>query len=186
MVWVFWYILFGTLWASCIWRSIWFFRSQKFSAIIVSNKFFANLSSLSGTYLMHMSVCLLLSHKSLKLSLNLIFFPLCCSDWVSSSALCLCSLILSLLHLFCYWSTLLYFSIQLFYCWVLWLLFANFKIFPTFLLKFSLCSFIFPPNLVSIFITVNLKIFKKLIFNWKIVSLQYCVGFCFTAMWISN
>lgn len=121
------------------------------------------LSSLSGTYLMHMSVCLLLSRKSLKLSLSL-FFHLSCSDWVSSSALCLTTSSLSLLHLFHCCSTLLYFSIQLFYSSVLWLLFGTLKIFPTFLLKFSLCSFILLPNLVSIFIIVNLKLKKKTYF----------------------
>ena len=119
------------------------------------------LSSLSGTYLMHMSICLLLSHKSLKLSLSL-FFPLSCSDWVSSSAPCLSTSALSLLHLFHCCFTLSYFSIQLFYSSVLWLLFGTLKIFPTFLLKFSLCLFILLPNLVSIFIIVNLKFLKNL------------------------
>ena len=34
---------------------------------------------------------------------------------------------------------------------------------------------------------VNLKyIFKLLIFDWRIIALQYCVGFCHIATWISH
>ena len=39
----------------------------------------------------------------------------------------------------------------------------------------------------SIFTFVLFSIFKKLfIFNWRIIVLQYCVGFCHTSTWISH
>ena len=28
--------------------------------------------------------------------------------------------------------------------------------------------------------------FEKFIFNWRIIALQYCVGFCHTSIWISH
>ena len=31
-----------------------------------------------------------------------------------------------------------------------------------------------------------IKIFKNLIFNWRIIALQYHVGFCHTSTWISH
>ena len=30
------------------------------------------------------------------------------------------------------------------------------------------------------------EVFKLLIFNWRIISLQHCVGFCHTSAWISH
>ena len=79
------FILFGTLCISCILKSFSFFRFRKFSSIISSYTFstFFSLSSPSGAPIMQMLVCLMLSQRSLKLSLFFkICFPFHCYDWV--------------------------------------------------------------------------------------------------------
>jgi len=39
-------------------------------------------------------------------------------------------------------------------------------------------------NTLFRFIIVNVKLYLS-IFNWKIIALQYCIGFCHTSIWIS-
>ena len=73
-------ILFGTLWVSWTWVIISFPILGKFSTIIssmISWSFF--LSSSSGTPIIQMLGCLILSQRSLRLSSFLLFFffPLC-------------------------------------------------------------------------------------------------------------
>ena len=33
---------------------------------------------------------------------------------------------------------------------------------------------------------LKITFFKKIIFNWRIIALQYCFGFCHTPTWISH
>ena len=63
------FILFGTLCASCIWISVFFFKFGNFYTIISSNIFLISfsLSSPSGTTKLRMLVHLMLSERSLKL-----------------------------------------------------------------------------------------------------------------------
>ena len=124
-------ILFATLWASWIWTSVSFPRLGKFPAIISSNNFSApfSLSSPFGTPIMQMLVHLMVSHKSLKLSSLFSFFfffalirwvPLPCL-WVYWSFL--------LFHLVCYWTPIVYFSVELLYFSALWFMFETFLYF---------------------------------------------------------
>ena len=39
---------------------------------------------------------------------------------------------------------------------------------------------------ICINITSSLLIIKYLVFNWRIIALQYCFGFCQTSTWISH
>ena len=39
---------------------------------------------------------------------------------------------------------------------------------------------------VFFFLTVSTGVFLKFIFNWRIMALQYSVGFCHTSTWISH
>ena len=77
------FIFFGTLCASLTWISVSIPRLGKFSAIILSNTFLPfslSLSSPSGTPIMRMLVCLVLSQRSLKLFFLLKTFFFCSSD----------------------------------------------------------------------------------------------------------
>ena len=73
-VFLFGFILFGTLWVSWTWMS--FSRLGKFSAIISSNNFSGpfSLSSPSGTPIMWMLFCLMLYQIFLKVSSLFFFF----------------------------------------------------------------------------------------------------------------
>ena len=126
---IFVFILFGTVWVSWTWIFLSFPMLGKFSAIMssnmVSNPFL--LSSPSGTPILWISVSLILSQCSLKLSslktfflshsLSLSFF---CSGWVISAALSSILLIHPLYHLIYYWSLLVYLKFQLLYNWTDW------------------------------------------------------------------
>ena len=90
------FILYGTLCASCTWLTISFSMLGKFSTII-SSKFFSNnfFFSSSGIPIIWMLVCLISSHRSLRLSSVLyILFTLFCSLEVISTILSSSSLIL--------------------------------------------------------------------------------------------
>uniref|UniRef100_A0A9L0TV09 Uncharacterized protein n=1 Tax=Equus caballus TaxID=9796 RepID=A0A9L0TV09_HORSE len=89
-------LLFGALCASWTWMSVSFLRRGKFSSIISTNEFSAplSLSSPSGSPIIRMLACLILSQSSLTLfSFCLILFSLFCSAWVISSNLSSSSLI---------------------------------------------------------------------------------------------
>ena len=92
------FILYGTLCASWTWLTISFSMLGKFSTII-SSKIFSYpffFSSSSGTPIIQILVCLILSQRSLRLSSVLfILFTLFCSSEVISSILSSSSLIRS-------------------------------------------------------------------------------------------
>ena len=121
------FILFRVLWDS--WRDVCFLlRVKKFSNIISSDKFSSHFFLFSpSTYpLIWMLFCLMLSHRSLKLSFlckNILFLLLL---WVSATALSPHSQILSLPRLVCYWIPQGYFSVKLLCSLALWLLFGTF------------------------------------------------------------
>ena len=55
--------------------------------------------------------------------------------------------------------------------------------------KFFICSFIIVQmNNYSFLYASFLKLFSifKFVFNWRIITVQNCVGFCHTATWISH
>ena len=86
-VFLLWFILPGTLWASWTWLTISFPMSGKFSAIILSNIFLGpfSLSSPSGTPKMQILVCLTLFQRSHRLcsfffSFHSFFYILFCSS----------------------------------------------------------------------------------------------------------
>ena len=101
---LFWFILFGTFFASCTWIFVSFFRFHKFSVIIYSNTFHnPSLSSPSETPIMGMLVHLMLSQRSLKLfSFFKVCFSFYCTDWVISIIPSSRSLMHSSLSLSCY------------------------------------------------------------------------------------
>ena len=130
----------GSLWVHLVWYLLdsWTgscflpLAKRHFSAIISSSKF------------LPLSLCLLLEHcdlnvgllhyKPLKLPSLLILSPFCCPDWVSSAGFLWVDCSLLLLHSTCFWTLLAYFSAQLFYSYILWILF------DTFLKLFMSCS----------------------------------------------
>ena len=90
------FILYGTLCASCTWVTISFPMLGKFSTIISSNIFSDPFffSSSSGTPIIQMLVCLVLSQRSLRsFSIFFILFSLLCSSAVISTILSSSSLI---------------------------------------------------------------------------------------------
>ena len=90
------FILYGTLCASWTWLTISFSMLGKFSTIISSKVFSYTFffSSFSGTHIIQMLVCLIVSQRSLRLSSVLfILFPLFCSSEVISTILSSSSLI---------------------------------------------------------------------------------------------
>ena len=148
------FILFGTLCAYCTWVSVSFFRFRKFSAIISPNMFSTNFAlSSSGTPIMRMLVCLMLSHRSLKLSSffkNLFFFDWVFSIILSSRLLMRASVSPSLRNSVP--SSVFFISVTVFFSFD-WF----FYIFSSSLLKFSLCSSILFPSSISILITIALN-----------------------------
>ena len=118
--------IFSSSCVGCIniykWMSVFFPRSEKFSAIIYSNKCLLLsliLSPFSGVPIMWMWVRLMLSFKSLKWSSLFSFCflsaVLCCSSWVISTVLSLNSLI----YLDCCWTPLVCFSVSSLGLWCL-------------------------------------------------------------------
>ena len=120
----------------------------KFSAIMSSNMFFAtsSFSSHSGTPIMRMLLCLMLSQRSLKL---FPFFKILCSFFclaktvstTLSSTLLICSYVSSnllLIHSSLIFSSFIIFFISVWFFFI----FSN-----SFLLLFSLCSSTFCPEL---------------------------------------
>ena len=120
------FISVRALWASWICMSSSFSRFGKFINHYFFKEDFCHLSfsSHSETSIKRTLVCLVFSYWFLKLSsFFFIFLSFCFSDWMSFSAIYLRLLIFSLLHLGCCWMPLSkYFSFQLLYSPVLWLL----------------------------------------------------------------
>ena len=113
------FFLPGTLCPSWTWVAISFPVLAKFSSIISSNIFSVHfsLSSPSGTPIMPMLVCLILSQGSLRLSsFLLILFSLLCSMAMNSTILSSSSLICSSAAVFLLLILLVYFLFQLLYC----------------------------------------------------------------------
>ena len=166
-------ILFGTLCSSWTWMSVSSPRLGKTSAIMSSSMFSVpfSLSSPSGTRIMQMLVCLILSQKSLKLSS---FFKICfsffSSAWVVSTALSFSLLFYSPVS-----SNLLLipssvFLFQLFFSSI-WFFF----IFSNSLLNSSLCSSVLLPSSLSILTTPCPLIFLM----WKHPQ-------CFPTLFLNN
>lgn len=138
------FTLMGTLWVSWICR---FLSSgwRSFQTLFFQTRFLAPFLSFLSFWdlIIWMLVHLMMSCKSLKLSwLFFIPFSFCCSDWIISTALQVYWPFL-LLHIICFWSPLLYFSLQLLHSSILWLLFGTLYFVSlwnsNFILSFYLC-----------------------------------------------
>jgi len=108
------FILYGTLYTSWIWLTIFFSMLGKFSTII-SSKPFLNpfFFSSSGTPIVWMLVHLILSQRSLRLSSVLfILFPFSVLQMLFPPFYFPAHWIILLLQIFCYWVLLEYFEFQ--------------------------------------------------------------------------
>ena len=124
-----------------------------------------------------MLACLILSHKYLKLIFTFSQFFFYLLLWLDDSiALYSGSLILSLFHLVCYWTLLVYFSLQLCdFCLVLpYILYLFVKVLILYLP-------ILLPNLVSIFMTITLNSLSgKLLIS---ILLRFFLRYYFVFAW---
>lgn len=121
--------------AFCVWIFIYFLSLGKNSAIIYLNKFPAPFSLFLRPYNLIMYNCLIVSHKYLKLFLlyflKLFFHFSPLAGWILLPCSNTCWLFL-LLDLVCYWTSVLNFSIQLLYYFILWFLVSIFEYFLSF------------------------------------------------------
>ena len=111
-----------------------------------------SLFSLLETLWWWMLLCLMLSHRSLKLSSLLKLSSFCCSVWVRFIVFQFLTLSASSSGLL--WTPLVYFFI---YCILQLCDLSSVLSYVFFLLKFSLCSSILLPCLVSIIMTIILN-----------------------------
>ena len=161
------------LYASCTWISVYCFRLGKFSVIILLNAFFFFFTFFSilssGTPMMLILVCLMLSQRSLTLFqfFQFVFlFTVFMGDFHHST--------FHITYAFSI-SSLLFIPSCVLFIWVIvffssdWFLF----IFPSSLLKFSLCSSILFPNSLRSLITNALSSLSSKLF----ISLSLVVFF---------